>query len=92
MTFNMDVKQNTFTLVDVIKIVGTFVLGTFAWATISITVGNIRETQIDNTKKQDIRWETLGVELNHIRQEQNQIRMEQGIMKEQIKALQQRQR
>lgn len=88
MTLNMDVKQNTFTLVDVVKIVTAFVLGAIAWATLSISVGNIRETQIDNTKKQDVRWETLGIELNHIRQEQNQIKMDQAIMKEQIKALQ----
>jgi len=95
MIISMDIKQNTFTLVDVVKIVAAFVFGAIAWATLSIAVSNtrddvseIRGTQIENTKKQDIRWETLGVELNHIRQEQNQIRIEQVIMKEQIKSLQ----
>ena len=82
MNITMDVRQNTFTLVDVIKIVGTFVLGAIAWATLSIgqsntreDVGEIRSTQIENTKKNEIRDQLIDKRLGTI--ELNQRLLEQ---------------
>lgn len=73
MTFRMDLNEARFTLTDVVKIVSFFVMGAIAWATISIGLGNIRDdvgeiraTQIENTKKNEIRDEIVEKRLSQI--------------------------
>lgn len=73
MVIKMNLNDATFTLKDVIKIVTFCVLGTVAWVTLKGSVSSIadnvveiRETQIENTKKNELRWKEQEVRLNQI--------------------------
>lgn len=73
MTFRMDLNEAKFTLTDVVKIVSAFVFGAIAWATLSIGLGNardeigvIRNTQVENTRKNEIRDEIVEKRLSQI--------------------------
>lgn len=83
----MDMNQARFTLADLIKLgAGLITIVVFA-ITIQVNLGNlmekvgdIRSTQMENTKKNDQRWETISLQIN-------QIKMDQSLMEQRIKAL-----
>lgn len=93
----MNWQDTTFKASDVIKIVGVVCIGAAAWATLKSDVGSIntsvedvvqtvndvRGTQLENTKKNDLRWETISIELN-------QLKLNQSLMEQRIKALENR--
>lgn len=87
MTFSMDLKEARFTLTDLVKIVGyTISITIFAitlhsgLSSVKEAVSEIRTTQIENTKKNDLRWEAIGVEINALK-------LNQSLMEQRIKAL-----
>lgn len=83
----MDLNDGSFKLSDVIKFITySIILTTFA-VTIQIGLGNlkdnvkeIRDTQIENSKKNDLRWEAIGLEINTLK-------MNQSLLEQRIKAL-----
>lgn len=90
MNITMDINTARFTLADVIKLcLGLVTLVIFA-ITIQSNLGfltdrvqEIRDTQIENTKKNDLRWEAIGLEINNLK-------MNQSLLDQRIKALEQR--
>lgn len=86
----MDINQARFTLADVIKLcAGLITLVAFS-LTIQSNLGNltskvsdIRDTQIENTKKNDQRWETISLQIN-------QLKIDQSLMEQRIQAIEQR--
>lgn len=87
MTIKMDLKEASFTLADLIKIVTFCVLGAMAWATLKGSVSNIaadvveiRQTQIENSKKNEARW-------NLIEAKQNQIDMQYRLLEQRVKQI-----
>lgn len=90
MTITMDINQARFTLADVIKLcAGLITLVAFS-LTIQSNLGNltskvneIRDTQIENTKKNDQRWETISLQIN-------QLKIDQSLMEQRIQAIEQR--
>lgn len=90
MNITMDMNDATFKLSDVIKMIGYAVTLTIFAVTIHVglgnlkeSVGDIRSTQIENSKKNDLRWETIGLELNTLK-------LNQSLLEQRIKALEQR--
>lgn len=90
MNFTMDMNDATFKLSDVIKLITYAVTLTVFAVTIHLglgglkdSVGDIRSTQIENTKKNDLRWEAIGLEIN-------QLKMNQSLLEQRIKALENR--
>lgn len=87
MNITMDLNEARFTLTDLIKL-GTAIVTVVIFAiTIKANLGNltdkvseIRETQMENTKKNDLRWETISLEIN-------QLKLNQSLMDQRIKAL-----
>ena len=86
----MDLNQARFTLTDVIKIATAIIVATFAWATIKNDVGNvadsvgeIRVTQVENTRKNEVRWQVTEARLNQI--ESNQRLFEQRLKQLEVK-------
>lgn len=71
MTIRMDWNDATFKASDVIKLItGVITITAFA-ITLHIGLGNltdnvkeIRQTQIENTKKNDLRWEAIQLQIN----------------------------
>lgn len=87
MNLTMDMNDATFKLSDVIKLITYAVTLTIFAVTIHIglgnlkdSVGDIRGTQIENTKKNDLRWEAIGLEIN-------QLKMNQSLLQQRIEAL-----
>lgn len=87
MILRMNWQDATFKATDVIKLVTFFVLGAFAWTTLKTDVSQTREsvtdiraTQVENTKKNDLRWETISLEINAIK-------INQSVLEQRIKAL-----
>jgi len=86
----MNWNDATFKLSDVIKLcVGLVTLVVFA-ITLQSNLGfltdrvqEIRDTQVENTKKNDLRWEAIGLEINALK-------MNQSLLEQRIKALEQR--
>lgn len=87
----MDIRMNwndaTFKLSDVIKIVTFCVLGAIAWVSLKEAVSNIgndiaeiRQTQIENTKRNEARW-------NIIEAKQNQIDMQYRLLEQRVKQI-----
>jgi len=84
MTLKMNWDDATFKASDVIKIVGGVIIAAFAWATLKSDVGNmntsvkimsesvsdIRATQVENTKKNEIRWQMYESRLSQIESDQ----------------------
>lgn len=73
MVLTMDLKEAKFTLADVIKLISYAVTITVFAITIHLglgslkeTVSEIRETQIENTKKNEIRWQVTEARLNQL--------------------------
>lgn len=90
MTIRMNWEDATFKVTDVIKmIMGVVSLTVFAitihsgLANLKDSVSDIRSTQIENTKKNDLRWEAIGLEMN-------QLKLNQSLMEQRIKALENR--
>lgn len=90
MTVQMNWNDATFKLSDVIKLcVGLVTVVIFAitmqgnLSFLTDRVQDIRDTQVDNTKKNDLRWEAIGLEINALK-------MNQSLLEQRIKALEQR--
>lgn len=90
MNFTMDMNDATFKLSDVIKLITYAVTLTVFAVTIHLglgslkdSVGDIRGTQIENTKKNDLRWEAIGLEINALK-------MNQSLLEQRIEALEKR--
>lgn len=84
MIFTMDLNQARFTLTDLIKFGAGLVTVVFFAATIQSNLSNvaekvteIREAQIENTKKNELRWQVSEARLNQI--ESNQRLFEQRL-------------
>lgn len=90
MTIRMDLNDATFKATDVIKMItGVIALTVFA-ITIHVNLGNLKEsvgdiraTQIDNSRKNDLRWEAITIEIN-------QLKLNQSLLDQRIKALEAR--
>lgn len=88
----MNWDDATFKLSDVIKLVtGVITITVFAITlhsnldSLKESVKDIRATQIENTKKNDLRWEAIGLEINTLK-------MNQSLLEQRIKALEARSR
>lgn len=86
----MNWSDTTFKATDVIKIVTFFVLGAIAWATLKGSVGNlgdsineIRSTQIENSRRNEMRWREQELRLN-------QIEINQRLFDQRLQQLEQR--
>ncbi len=87
MVIQMDWSNATFKASDVIKMGLAFVGIVFFAATIKNDIGSvkeavsdIRQTQIENTKKNDLRWETMQLQVN-------KLNVDVGILAQKVKAL-----
>lgn len=90
MNITMDINQARFTLADVIKLcAGLITLVAFSLtiqsnlSSLTSKVNDIRDTQIENTKKNDQRWETISLQIN-------QLKIDQSLMEQRIQAIEQR--
>jgi len=90
MTIRMNWDDATFKLTDVIKMIAGVISLTVFAITIHSGLGNlkdsvrdIRDTQIENTKKNDLRWEAIGLEMN-------QLKLNQSLMEQRLKVLENR--
>lgn len=90
MVIRMNWNDITFNATDVIKIVTFFVLGAIAWATLKGAVGNlgdsineIRSTQIENSRRNEMRWREQELRLN-------QIEINQRLFDQRLQQLEQR--
>lgn len=84
MTITMDINQARFTLADVIKLCAGLITIVVFSITIQVNlsnltdkVGEIREGQIENNKKNELRWQVSEARLNQI--ESNQRLFEQRL-------------
>lgn len=87
MTFNMKLSEAQFSATDVIKLMTGVITVTVFALTIHIGLGNlggdvseIRETQLENSKKSDLRWSVIEAK-------QNELDMNQRLFEQRLKAL-----
>jgi len=90
MSITMDLNEARFTLTDLIKL-GTGLVTVVIFAiTIQSNLGNltekvaeIRDTQVENTKKNEVRWQVTEARINQI--ESNQRLFEQRLQQLEVK-------
>lgn len=90
MAITMNWNDATFNVKDVIKIATVCILGALAWGTLKDAVSNIgsditeiRATQIENSKKNELRW---GI----IEAKQNQIDMQYRLLEQRVDQIENR--
>ncbi len=87
MTIQMDWKQATFSAVDVIKLIIGLITAVFFFATMSNKLGNvsddisdIRTTQVENSRKNDMRWSIIEAK-------QQQLELSQRLLEQRMDAI-----
>lgn len=94
MIIEMNWSETKFNAKDVTYIVSIFIMGTFAWASLSIgqantrdDVAEIRSTQIENTKKNDLRWGIMETRMSTTEVQLKLLEQKQALTDEAIKEL-----
>lgn len=87
MTLNMNWKEATFSAVDVVKIATYILFGLTFLLTMNNQIGNLRDdvgdiraTQIENTKKSDLRWQVIEAK-------QQQLELSQRLLEQRMDAI-----